>query len=352
MKKIGIVTFQRALNYGALLQMYALHRFVSEHFREFDVTVVDYYSPLCEKESKGLKNKNVVLMLLKKVYYAVKEYNFRSFVNRNIKISKKINIENVAGIANDYDVMIAGSDQIWNPSITDGDMNYLLSFSNSPTKISYAASIGKTELSAEYVDCYKKHLGAFKNISVRELSAKAIVDNLFEKDTAVVNIDPTLLLTSEQWNALANKSTVNNYLFVYQVCYSESLLFKAREFAHNKGLKVVYVGPFTKMKGVCYVPAPSIEKLLSLFKNSEYVFTNSFHGTVFSMQYNKRFFVDLMFSDGRNDRITDLLKMCDLYNRLDLENIDVFPNWGIFNYRMAQERKKALEYFCNSLCEA
>lgn len=346
MKKIGILTFQRALNYGALLQMYALHEFVLENFHQHQVEVVDYFSPLCEKECtlKNIKGRNVAMATLKKINFLLKRHQFADFIKKHINISKKYDIRSIQEAKNEYDVLISGSDQVWNPIIISGDMNYLLKFSDTSVKVSYAASIGRTELSPEDCDLYKKQLEQFKSLSVRERSAKKLVDGLLENDSTAVNVDPTLLLPTERWAKLANKKINRRYVMVYQVKYSQALLCKAKEFARDKGLEVIYIGPFAKEKGIRYVPAPSVKQLLSLFKNADYVFTNSFHGTVFSIQFRRKFFVDLLFSDGRNDRITDLLSVCNLTSCMDLSLIEQTPDWNYVNEQLEMERQRSLNY--------
>ncbi len=346
MKKIGIVTFQRALNYGALLQMYALQKFISKHFGQYNVEVLDYFSPLCEKECrlKNIKGKNIMMSILKKFNFLIKRYNFDEFIKKHINISKRYDIGSIQEAQNEYNVLITGSDQVWNPLIIGGDMNYLLKFSDVSVKASYAASIGKTELSLEDRDLYKKQLKQFKSISVREKSAQKLLEEFLESNNIAVNVDPTLLLSSDHWEKLAISKKRNRYLMVYQVKYSQALLQKAREFAQNKNLEVIYVGPFTKYKGIRYVPAPSVYILLGLFKNAEYVFTNSFHGTVFSIQFNRRFFVELQFSDGRNDRITDLLSVLHLTSRMDLSFIEQIPDWNYVNEQLEVERQRSLDY--------
>lgn len=346
MRKIGIVTFQRALNYGALLQMYALQKFISKHFGQYHVEVLDYFSPLCEKECtlKNIKGKNIVMSALKKFNFLMKRHKFDEFIKKHVNISKRYDTGSIQEAQNEYNVLISGSDQVWNPLIIGGDMNYLLKFSDVSVKASYAASIGKTELSPEDRDLYKNQLKQFKSISVREKSAKKILDGFLESNNIAVNVDPTLLLPSDHWEKLTVSKKRNRYLMVYQVKYSQALLRKAKEFAKNKNLEVVYVGPFTKEKGMRYVPAPSVNMLLGLFKNADYVFTNSFHGTVFSIQFSRRFFVDLLFSDGRNDRITDLLSVLHLTSRMDLSLIEQSPDWNFVNEQLEAERQRSLDY--------
>lgn len=346
MKKIGIVTFQRALNYGALLQMYALHEFILENFDSHQVEVVDYFSPLCEKECtlKNIKGSNIVVRTLKKVNFLLKNHQFEDFIRKHINISRKYDIHTIRNAENEYDVLVSGSDQVWNPAIIDGDMNYLLQFSEKSIKVSYAASIGKTELPLEYRELYKNQLEKFKKISVRERSAKTLVDDLLGRNHADVNVDPTLLLSSESWSKLADEKKNCRYVMVYQVKYSKELLDKAKEFAANKGLKVMYVGPYAREKGIHYIPAPSVNALLGLFKNADYVFTNSFHGTVFSIQFKRKFFVDLLFSDGRNDRITDLLAVCNLSSCMDQSLIEQDLDWEYVREQLEKERSRSLNY--------
>ena len=346
--KIGILTFQSALNYGAAYQMYALYTYLSQTYPGVDFEVVNYNSPYLSRYY-SIKNQislNPIRSVVKTLNFVIKRNRFRSFIYKNIRISKKEYTKNNICSTNDvYDMIIAGSDQIWNPIITENDLNYYLNFAHSIKKVSYAASVGLSEIPLKYKESIIYELSSFGIISVRENATMKYLQSLLPGIPVRSDIDPTLLISNSKWNEVCrNLRKKSDYVLVFEVNFSLELLSNAISFAEKKGLNVVYIGPYYRSKKVKYVPFPSPETVLSYFKDAKYVFTNSFHGTVFSIVFKRFFYTAVELSDGRNNRIIDMLKALSLDERLDCNLIENTINWEDVLAKLDVFRISAKEY--------
>lgn len=327
--------------------MYALQKAIKDISDIVEVEVVDYQSPyLTEYYSlKKQSGRNIAIKKIKQIHFLLKRKSFSSFIHQYVKISEKqYNINNVSEINRDYDEIIVGSDQVWNPNLTKGDLNYFLPFLESKHGYSYAASVGLQEFPVQLRGTIKESLEKFKEISVREKSAKELIDGIVSNVVSHVDLDPTLLLTKKDWMNLCINKKKNRFILVYTVTYSKTIIEEALEFGRKKGLKVIYIGQYTNISGVKYVSCPSVNKLLSFFRDADYVFVNSFHGTVFSILFGKKFYSKLELKDGRNSRITDLLELCNLSNRVDLHEIDYAIDWEKVDEIINSERQKSISY--------
>ena len=198
--KIGIITFHRARNYGAILQTYALMTFINENFDDVIAEIIDYRSYYIEDFYKVGKLtgsfRRRISQKIKNIKNENRNKNFQKFINSRLVLSKKCDRDNIVDIC-DYDRYISGSDMIWHWHTTDSgeyfDENYFLNFvKNNNIKLSYAASFGFDQIPDKYFDFYKRMLGSYSRISVREESGIKIIKKLLQKN-AQANIDPTLL---------------------------------------------------------------------------------------------------------------------------------------------------------------
>lgn len=345
--KIGILTFNRALNYGAMLQMYALQNAIKR--LGIDAEVVDYRSPYIEQQRPflTLKSSAVLSDIARVIFYHKKRATFQKFINKNIHLSdEKYTPANISSAAEKFDFFIAGSDQIWNTNLTQMDMNYFLVFANGFQRYSYAASIGMLDFPKEGKTQIVDALRNFRYISVREKSAQELIENEVQHVKCICSLDPTLLLTKDEWSLLTAcvRPEKEKYIMVFSVEKSLTLIEEVVRYARNKSLKVLYVGPYVKTNLVTYIPAPTVERLLALFMNSECVFTNSFHGTVFSIVFHKKFYSRIELEKGRNARVTDLLESLGLSNRLNLMNIESEVDWVYVDEQIAAKRKESISY--------
>lgn len=352
MKKFGILTFHNANNYGAVLQAYALQEFLNNEIGKNCAEDIDY-------KCLAIRNQSSLLQWIKKqgVVSGVAHYplirlrisRISKFCKKHMGLSKKItNFEELKEVVHsNYRYIISGSDQIWNRNLTEED-TYLQNFHDENLKkISYAASFGIEELPDSWKQDYKKFLSNFRSISVREESAKEILENEFSIK-AEVHVDPTLLLSANQWNKVAcRQSNKRPFVLVYMVPYQQSVVNRAQEIAEKNNLKLIYVCRSLRKGNGIYKGSASVKEVIGLFRDADYVVTNSFHGTAFSIIYHKNFSVELNNSLRYNVRSAQLLKICGLeVNKKLNAPMDFFGvNWKMVDKALEFERDRTRDYF-------
>ena len=327
--KAGILTFHRARNIGTCLQAYALQTYLES--KNVDVEIIDYKPAYIEDsfglfpanliaEYKGVRKLLCFMKLLYKVPYNIRrESKFKSFRNKYYKLSKRQynRFEDFQDVGNDYSHSFYGSDQIWNPNITYGlDPVFFGAFKGKrPVVASYAASIGLAEIPEEYVDDMSRMVSDMDFVGVREVTAKKVLDAVIDKEI-YVNADPTLLISKGQWEKIASPvECKDKYIFVYALEINDNLIQAARELSEKEGLDIVFTdmkNRYGKRAHSRYTCDPS--EFISYIKNAEYVITNSFHGTVFSIIFEKKFLTIL--HKTRGSRLIDLLTELNLDTRI------------------------------------
>ncbi len=372
--KIGIVTFNRAYNNGALLQCYALCQTLRNLGAECNV--VDYY-PYYFKNSNTLSKKFklshppvkswINRIMLRKVLKQ-RNHNFESFIDKYIPTTRTFySLEELQNNCPDFDAFITGSDQVWNYGCTYFDPVFFLDFPKAAKskKYSYAACVGFKEerLPANLVDDYKRRLAGYESYSVREASAVPIIDKLTGQK-ARIDIDPTLLLTADNWGEIITDSSENEpYILIYYVQKTHKLQEYARRLAAEsqktgRNLKIICVpcntspdvlsGKYDSDFSMDLRPQSGPRELLNLIRHADYVVTNSFHGTVFSIIFQKKF-VSLLteYSGKRNVRSSDLLESLGLTDRAMTDNtndIDNAVDWAKVNDKLEAMRTSSLNY--------
>lgn len=356
MKKVGIMTFHRAENYGAALQAYALQQRLS--IENFNTFIIDYRCKSIENNYKlfTFNNiKNLISSIIFVIPNVIRKISFLRFRKNNFNLTKSY-----YDIVKDYpdlDIYITGSDQVWNPQITNGlDDGYLLNFGPKQAKrISYAASIGKRGI--DNSDDYVNKLEKIDCISVRELTAKKDLQSITNKEINVV-LDPVFLLNKQQWlEVLPNKKNKKQkYIFCYDLDYIPDFYNVANEISKKTGLPIIYFS--RRNKGYCFKCKSKFTcgplEFLYYLKNSEYVVTTSFHATAFSLIFNKKFWVVPPMKTS--SRIVDILKIFDLDNRIildyrDFKNRDYDENidFNSINSKLDKEREKSLKWLSKAL---
>lgn len=354
--KVGIITFHRALNYGALLQAFALQHTLSK--LGTDAQIVDYRNSIIENmysyptffQRKTLKSK--IKYLLQGRYEMQRRQKFEAYRVEYLNLSTDIySCDNISLASDKFDKFITGSDQVWNYSAHDFDENYFLRFVNeSEKKYSYAASFGISSLPNDYSDKYRDLLGDFSMCSVREIQGLNILEQL-DIDRRRVDIDPTMLLTKEEWKSQfkIDKLDKRKYIFAYYFELTRTLREYVEQLARQTGYTVLYVGNPLKSPFQCKCRALKTADPVDFIKtiaNAEYVVTNSFHGTALSMIFNKKFYVELLKTDAKvNSRIENVLQTFSLESRLinsskGSDDVD----WKYVNSKMDELRIKSLEY--------
>lgn len=325
--KIGIITFHCADNYGAVLQCYALQEYLKSSGHE--VCIIDYqpsyllkvYNPKFNWKTTYLYFKNKKkLPLIRTFSLFIKSLNNYPFLSKKHKQFNEFR-KNFLNTTNEdkFDLVIAGSDQIWSARITGGelDQRYFLTDFNAPTKkIAYAASCGG--IVEKNIDLFKEYIQTLDNISTRELVLANQINKMGIKATAV--LDPVFLLNKTDWNKLINKTAPlkEKYLLLYNVSRenTDNYIKSAIKFAKENNLKIILLGKDKRLKCKQIRSASPIE-FLSYIYNAEYVYTTSFHATALSIILRKDFFV---FKPDSPDRILNILEKSNLQKNIIDDN--------------------------------
>ncbi|MFT8340693.1 polysaccharide pyruvyl transferase family protein [Clostridium beijerinckii] len=356
--KVGVITFQQSNNYGAILQSYALQTVINKLGHEGEL--IDYKCDYIGKPYKliNLRKKgffSYIFGVIGFICYLPRKKNCNLF-RKNMVISRTVNKVNVKELNDVYDIFIAGSDQVWNYKLTNSDSTYLLDFvKDNNKKFSYAASFGISSIENEQKKNYGKLLKTFNNIYLREEKGIDIVKDLCGREATVV-LDPTLLLKKEEWMNVTKECEISvDYILVYQLGISAKLIDFINNLAKMKKCKVVYIpfpiGKYIKCKWSLFA-GPS--EWLGLFKNAKYVVTDSFHGTVFSILFNKSFFTEICGQNkGVGSRIENFIEKFGLKDRLVIDginnNIDDEIDYIRVNKVLEEEREKSLACLRNIL---
>mgnify|MGYP000046077916 FL=1 len=239
---------------------------------------------------------------------------------------------------------------MWSPICVGFDTVYLLDFAKPKQKYSYAASFAVDKLPADKEHTYKELLSQFQLFSVREKSGADIIENLINRK-AEISIDPSLLLTEDDWDKISRCPVPKEpYIFLFSVRKPIKLISYALELSKKTGYKIYYLQKerLHKIDGIEYLDPVNATEFVGLIKNAEYICTNSFHGTAFSVIYKKNFAVELQHIGGRNIRAEELLNNLGINDR-EITN-DVFPNingavnWERVDNVLLKERNKSKEY--------
>lgn len=348
MKKIGIVTINDNNNYGNRLQNYAVQ----------EVLKKNNYEPITLKNDAFSNTKEYyILRKIKNFNYngnyasdIERANRFREF-NKYIKFSEK-KITPYTKINEEYDYFITGSDQVWNPSSRLRDVD-VLNFAQPDKRVSFAASFGVSQIPKSFEKKVKKEISKFKFISVREEAGKKIIEKLTDRKDIEVLLDPTVLLTSEEWDKVAKrpkqlksrKYILNYFLGNLSVERKKQI----EKIAKENNCDIINIldknSPFYKI-------GPS--EFIYLEKNAFLICTDSFHSCVFSIIYNRPFIVMEREDDrvSMNSRIETLLKKFKLEDRKytgKLEEKDLEYDYNETYEIIKKEKEKSKNFLLKSL---
>ncbi|MDD3615294.1 MAG: polysaccharide pyruvyl transferase family protein [Lachnospiraceae bacterium] len=370
MKKIGIITFHNSYNCGSMMESYAIQTVIQR--LGYEVEIINFSSKGQQEiysvrfKNNSIKNilKNIILLPHEK---RIKNNNrqYEEFKNKYFNLSKEYHQS--SEIIEKYDIVIAGSDQIWNITIDDYDDAYFLNWVKKAKKIAYAPSFGakKIQDNTDDVSKYIKLLNAFDAISIRENNGQKWIMDLIDKKVPVV-LDPTLLLDLCDYEKIIckYKKTFQKYIFFYAPTFDKEICKFVQKISNKYNMKVItwssksfYLRRIKKY-GFQIVDSESPEIYLNLIKNAELVITTSFHGTIFSTIFRNRFItVKNGNMYGSDDRVLTLLKQMKLENRLMsfsfnnnynyLEEVDYTDYESV----ISGLKEKSLTYLKNSLEE-
>lgn len=329
--KIGIITFHSAHNYGAVLQAYALNKKIIN--LGYEAEIIDYRPQfITELYSvnpihKLYKLKSIISLLSIYPIRFKKYKKFQQFINNELVLSDKKfnNYAELNDYSFDYNVYIAGSDQIWNPEINGVMGEYFLDFvnNNMELKISYAASFGKSTLDKRYEEEIASYLKKLDAISVREEDGVKIVNNLINSEPIRV-LDPVFLLNAVEWKEqIVIPEIKEKFILVYMMEYNKKVVDIAGKLAKEKKIKILNISNSIKVpKGFEHnLRDLGPKEFLGYIYSAEHIITNSFHGTAFSIIFEKEFFI--VPHTKLNSRIENILNLTNLKDQqINLLNED------------------------------
>lgn len=396
LKRVGIMTLYLNYNYGALLQAYALRKTIENfgyeaedirYYREIDgkSTYQNIKVSYIKRVFRLIKHPNLIFKLiekrLKKSKYKnisdkveIRKSYFNNFIAREIQESKQIydGHKNIAEVEKFYDIFVCGSDNIWNKNMFD--TSFMLDFvPQNKLKVAYAPGMSTNSLSEKQIKLVKPALDNIHYLSCREQMGAKVVSDITNRQVEVV-LDPTLLISSDKWDNLIKKPSINlpdKYIFCYFCGQNKFARDIVKEFAEKNKLPIVTFPHMTGNYEKCdekfadiniYDAGPN--EFLYLIKNSSYVMTDSFHGCIFSIHYEKKFLCFHRFFDPKtaflNNRMDNLLKLLEINsNRIikNQEKIDIssFINADI-NYKNVKQTldikvENSLLYLKNALSD-
>lgn len=380
MTKVGIITIARVNNYGAELQAYATQEALRK--QGYDAEIIDYlfYKNKGHKRTKASrptfkmplkkhlaewlypKRARLKALLQRNKLMEVRAKNFEKFHQANTHFSKTYHsYDELLNAQQEYEAYIVGSDQVWNPGVYSSLDPYFLKFApKGKRKLSYASSIGLSELPAHTHSYYHEALNGLDAISVREEQAVDLVKQVSGKDAQWV-LDPTLLLNAEEWQKVAKmpQGMPQKYILLYELTPCPYLKTLAKHIAEIKGCKVVRITKDANREEpddeVINVMDAGPAEFLGLFHNAEFVVTNSFHGTAFSINFNRPFYVVTPARKKNNSRQQSILQLFGLTDRLLLEDTPLSDEERLpiqfeqVNAKLEEQRQLSMNYLTSNI---
>lgn len=366
-RKIGIVTFHRAKNFGAMLQAYALQESLK---KDYFVNIIDYRSKEMDafyyypKYSLKYFIKISAKMVLrtKDTYLELKrDHNFSKFSKKYFKLSKEYDAESISNANYNYDCFVSGSDQVWNPHVNFKDKVFYLSFADKNKRNSYAASLGTNNFSSEELAELKNDIKDFKNFLIREQDGIDIVNKLLPNKKTNLVLDPVFLLSKDEWIKKLNLKQENkkDYILVYYIAKPTNSTEFAYNLAKETGLELVYLNPNHKdfPKNMKIVNSIGPREFVEYIMNAKYIVTTSFHGLSLGLIFNKKvFFEKNMNKINNNSRLENLINLLNVGN-LEIKDSKVLDfnkeevDWNKVNKIIQDESMHSLKLLKESLDE-
>ena len=358
-QRVGIMTWHYGLNVGSFLQALALQTIIRRS--GFPVLIIDYQARMKYSFWKGILRiclKQFYCLLPKSVQirYGMHYYRLRK---KYMAIKPFYDFNKIESMNKYFDIFVCGSDQVWAPSCLDDA--YLLTFTAPEKKrIAYAPSLGLLSIPEHQKPLYRKALATFDALSIRERKGAEILKQDFGLNVPVV-LDPTLLFTADEWLKMMklpgkrNENVIFCYLLGKNLWHAEYV----RKIADREGKKLVISSPHTIFSGYadefCAYMTPDL--FLGLIRDAEKVFTDSFHGMAFSVNFKKDFYFFYRFADddpiNQNSRVDNLAEMLGLYGRLIPSAETPLPQQTLdmeqIHSALSAERKQSIAYLEGAL---
>lgn len=335
MNDFSIVTFYNSINYGAVLQAFALQTFIDS----LGYSVAMYKvkeEPSTKPSIEGYVKK--ISRFIHRHQFGEKNARFAEFISSRINVSSGI----------DSKVFLAGSDQVWNPKKYDPDF-YLKFVPEGSIRASYAASIGLNAIPEEYVQIFQENIKNIQYFSVRENKAKEIIEAFVDADI-LVHIDPTLLLDGEQWSQYESPVPYlpEKYILLYILHVPQNLNALIDWLRAETGYKAVLIDDRGYLKRIIHNDVTlwdvGPEQFLYLVNHASQVITTSFHGTAFSIIFHKEFYS--IIHSASPSRVSNLLDMCGLKGITDYQKLfkRIIQSYDHVKDILDQERKRSEKY--------
>lgn len=329
--RVGILTYHAALNYGAVLQCYALRKAIEDLGN--DSVVINYVDDNQEKNASMYRHGSGLRRLLVNLAFLpfhfarkTKMEHFDTFRRNNLNLTYRVkNKEELLELIRDLalDAVVVGSDQVWNPNVRDFTSSFFLPFDGDYKKIGYAVSLG--DASIEQLKQYADLIDDFDSISVRE-SESAYGIQSYTSNLISTVVDPVFLLRPAQWRSIKSKKLCNeeDYLLCYFMNKKHigKCMSIASGIAKRKGLTIKRINSAFSLQSLSknVVLDAGLEDYLALIDGAACICTDSFHGTAFSIIFEKDFYSIDYVKQGADSRKRSLLEMLRLENRLVYTN--------------------------------
>lgn len=356
--KVAVITNCDTTNYGSILQAFALQQeikqlggngFVLQKRTQKKKSLPNKIKNIIFPSGNGYSIKSKLQIKKARKLYLAKNKNLANFCKENIDIKTCRSLDEAEILLGDVDTMIAGSDQIWSPRAGLLSDFTTLQFGGSWIKrYAYAASVGVSSLTTEEETLLRGGLERFQEVSLREKSAMDLIAPLCNS-TVHTDVDPTFLYDEGFWKQyVAEKKEDAPYIFVYMLRPEPLTMQLAKALSEKTGLPIYLISNRIESDGnVKNITDAGIEEFLSYIKNAEYVVTNSFHGTAFSVQFHKKFLSVAISGSGM--RVCDLLSDIGLSNHIasdvaDVAKIEADIDWNSVDTVLKERRSESKKY--------
>ncbi len=369
MKKVGIITFHNSYNCGSMLETYAMQEIIKKGGLNPEIVnfssqgQIKLYNAWFENNSI----KNIVKNILISSHINKIKNNNKKYVEFQKKYFKLSNFTSDSSSLkdNDYDTVISGSDQIWNITIDDYDDAYFLNWVKSAKKVAYSPSFGSKNILrySNDPDKYKRFILSYDAVSIRENNGKKWTKELTGLDVPVL-LDPTLLLDRNDYEKLVARDveTPGEYIFFYSPGFNNEICKYVKTVADKYNMKVItwsskqYYVKNIKKYGFELPKYENPEMYLYLIKNAKLIFTTSYHGTIFSTIFKKKFYTIKnggMYGD--DDRVITLLNQINLMDRLIPHEFDnkfnymSDPNFNDSDKNLIKLKEKSIKFLSDNV---
>ncbi|MBO5511701.1 MAG: polysaccharide pyruvyl transferase family protein [Clostridia bacterium] len=343
MKEVRVVTYCTWYSLGSIMQSIGLRRalaeldchsviwFQDDWFTSTDVRSLNSLVRRCYEIMIGAKRKS--------------GYRKRmAFIGRNLDMdyySDAAELESKAA-ADEAEIFLAGSDQIWHPDLCRP--TFFLDFASGKKRVSYAASMGKTEISPEKLERFTELIRNFDTVSVREQECADVIGALVDRDVEV-HIDPTFLLPADEWRQYETPYRIRKpYILVYMLYWNKSCKEKIKQLKKKTGLPVYAIADsLTSVYADKMLHDVGPEEFLWLIDHAEYVVTSSFHGVALSTILNKKFAA--VVNPSASSRIVNLMRTLSV-PLVAIEDLADAPDfdYATINEAIRKEKERSMQY--------